>query len=75
MINDTSDGPGRDVMSGIQVLKERGIVDETRVAVSGWSYGGHMTVWLTAHFDGWAAAVAGGDVPSLVETERRQFTS
>jgi len=59
VINDTSDGPGRDVMSGVEVLKERGIVDEARVAVSGWSYGGHMTVWLTAHFDGWAAAVAG----------------
>jgi len=59
VINDTSEGPGRDIMSGIQVLKDRGIVDEKRVAVSGWSYGGHMTVWLTAHFKGWAAAVAG----------------
>jgi dipeptidyl aminopeptidase/acylaminoacyl peptidase len=59
VINDTSEGPGRDVMSGIQVLKDRGIVDEERVAVSGWSYGGHMTAWLTAHYGGWAAAVAG----------------
>jgi dipeptidyl aminopeptidase/acylaminoacyl peptidase len=59
VINDTSEGPGRDIMSGIQVLKDRGIVDEERVAVSGWSYGGHMTVWLTAHYEGWAAAVAG----------------
>ncbi len=59
VINDTSEGPGRDIMSGLQVLKDRGIVDEKRVAVSGWSYGGHMTVWLTAHFKGWAAAVAG----------------
>ena len=59
VINDTSEGPGRDIMSGIQVLKDRGIVDEERLAVSGWSYGGHMTVWLTAHYEGWAAAVAG----------------
>jgi len=59
VINDTSEGPGRDVMSGLQVLKDRGIVDEERVAVSGWSYGGHMTAWLTAHYEGWAAAVAG----------------
>jgi dipeptidyl aminopeptidase/acylaminoacyl peptidase len=49
-------------MSGVEVLKDRGIVDESRVAVSGWSYGGYMTAWLTAHFDGWTAAVAGAAV-------------
>jgi dipeptidyl aminopeptidase/acylaminoacyl peptidase len=62
VINDAGDGPGRDVMSGVQVLKDRGIVDERRVAVSGWSYGGYMTAWLTAHYDGWAAAMAGAAV-------------
>jgi len=62
VINDAGEGPGRDVMSGIDVLKNRGIVDETRVAVSGWSYGGYMTAWLTGNFDGWAAAVAGAAV-------------
>jgi dipeptidyl aminopeptidase/acylaminoacyl peptidase len=49
-------------MSGVQVLKDRGIVDETRVAVSGWSYGGYMTAWLTAHYDGWRVAIAGAAV-------------
>jgi dipeptidyl aminopeptidase/acylaminoacyl peptidase len=62
VVNDAGDGPGRDVMSGVQVLKDRGIVDESRVAVSGWSYGGYMTAWLTAHYGGWAAAVAGAAV-------------
>jgi len=62
VINDAGDGPGRDVMSGVKALKDRGIVDEHRVAVSGWSYGGYMTAWLTAHYDGWAAAVAGAAV-------------
>lgn len=62
VINDAGDGPGRDVMSGVELLKSRGIVDESRIAVSGWSYGGYMTAWLTAHYDGWAAAVAGAAV-------------
>jgi len=62
VVNDAGEGPGRDVMSGVQVLKERGIVDEARVAVSGWSYGGYMTAWLTAHYDGWAVAMAGAAV-------------
>jgi dipeptidyl aminopeptidase/acylaminoacyl peptidase len=62
VINDAGEGPGRDVMSGIEVLKNRGIVDESRVAVSGWSYGGYMTAWLTGNYDGWAVAVAGAAV-------------
>jgi len=62
VINDAGEGPGRDVMSGVEVLKDRGIVDEARVAVSGWSYGGYMTAWLTAHYDGWTVAMAGAAV-------------
>ncbi len=62
VINDAGDGPGRDVMSGIAALKQRGLVDENRMAVSGWSYGGYMTAWLTAHYQGWKAAVAGAAV-------------
>lgn len=62
VVNDAGDGPARDVMSGVELLKERGMVDEARIAVSGWSYGGFMTVWLTAHYDRWAAAVAGAAV-------------
>ena len=62
VINDAGEGPGRDVMSGVEALKERGIVDESRMAVSGWSYGGYMTVWLTSHYAGWRAAMAGAAV-------------
>jgi len=62
VVNDAGEGPGRDVMSGIQALKDLGVVDESRIAVSGWSYGGYMTAWLTAHYDGWRVAVAGAAV-------------
>jgi dipeptidyl aminopeptidase/acylaminoacyl peptidase len=44
--NDAGAGPGRDVIAGIEAIKQRGIVDETRMAVSGWSYGGYMTSWM-----------------------------
>jgi dipeptidyl aminopeptidase/acylaminoacyl peptidase len=62
VVNDAGDGPGRDVMSGIAALKQRGLIDESRMAVSGWSYGGYMTAWLTSHFQVWKAAVAGAAV-------------
>ena len=60
--NDAGAGPGRDVMQGVAMLKGRGIVDENKVAVSGWSYGGYMTTWLLGNYPGWRAAVAGAAV-------------
>lgn len=60
--NDAGAGPGRDVMAGLAVLKARGFVDESRVAVSGWSYGGYMTTWMLGNYTGWRVAVAGAPV-------------
>lgn len=65
--NDAGAGPGRDVMSGVEVLKKRGFVDEQRMAVSGWSYGGYMTTWLLGHYPGWKAAVAGAAVTDWMD--------
>jgi len=56
---DTGDGPGKDVMAGLAAVEKLGIVDESRIGISGWSYGGFMTAWLTSHHDVWKAAVAG----------------
>ncbi|MBX9603022.1 MAG: S9 family peptidase [Bryobacteraceae bacterium] len=58
-------GPGRDVMSGLELLKKRGYIDWSRVGVSGWSYGGYMTTWLIGHYGGWKAAMAGAAVIHL----------
>lgn len=58
IIGDTADGPGRDIMAGVAAVEKLGIVDQSRIAVSGWSYGGLMTVWLIGHHD-WKAAMAG----------------
>ncbi len=62
VINDAGEGPGKDVMAGIDTMKKMGFIDEEKIAVSGWSYGGFMTVWLTSHYQGWKAAVAGAAV-------------
>jgi dipeptidyl aminopeptidase/acylaminoacyl peptidase len=65
--NDAGDGPGRDVMAGIEALKKLGFVDESRIGVSGWSYGGYMTVWLTARYQIWKTALAGAPVTNLFD--------
>jgi dipeptidyl aminopeptidase/acylaminoacyl peptidase len=56
------DGPGKDVMAGLAAVEKLGIVDEGRIGVTGWSYGGYLTAWLTSHYDVWKAAVAGAPV-------------
>lgn len=67
IFNDAGDGPGRDVIAGIDAVKKLGFVDESRIAVTGWSYGGYMTTWLIGHYHFWKAAVAGAAVTDLNE--------
>lgn len=62
IIEDAGAGPGRDVMAGLEKLKATGMIDGEKIGVSGWSYGGFMTVWLAGHYGGWKAAVAGAAV-------------
>lgn len=56
---DAGTGPGEDVMAGVRAVQRLGIVDNARIAVSGWSYGGYMTSWLEGHYHIWACAMAG----------------
>jgi dipeptidyl aminopeptidase/acylaminoacyl peptidase len=55
-------------MAGVKAVQEGGIVDEKRIAVSGWSYGGQMTWWMIGNYPAvWKAAVAGALVTDLVD--------
>jgi dipeptidyl aminopeptidase/acylaminoacyl peptidase len=63
---DTGEGPGKDVMAGLAAVEKLGIVDTSRIGVSGWSYGGYMTTWLTGHNDVWKAAVSGAAITDWV---------
>lgn len=61
-------GPGRDVMAGVDELSHRPYVDGNRKAVTGWSYGGYMTVWLEGHYPGeWKCAMAGAPVTNWID--------
>ncbi|MET0330393.1 MAG: S9 family peptidase [Dyella sp.] len=63
---DTGEGPDKDVMAGLKAAQDLGIVDNARIGVSGWSYGGYMTTWLTGHHDVFKAAVAGAALTDWV---------
>ncbi len=64
---DAGAGPGRDVMAGIEAVEKAYPVDRSRIAVSGWSYGGYMTSWLIGHYHIWKTAVSGAAVNDLTD--------
>ena len=52
-----------DQIAGIKALTDRGFVDAGRIGVSGWSYGGFMTISLMTHYpEIFKAGVCGGPV-------------
>ncbi|NUR93320.1 MAG: S9 family peptidase [Nonomuraea sp.] len=54
-----------DFLTPIDTLVAEGVADPDRLAVTGYSYGGYMTCWLTSHTDRFKAAVPGGCVSDL----------
>lgn len=56
----------KDFLEPIDELVADGTADPKRLAITGYSYGGFMTAYLTAHDDRFAAAAAGGIVSDLV---------
>ncbi|MDP9110015.1 MAG: prolyl oligopeptidase family serine peptidase, partial [Candidatus Eremiobacteraeota bacterium] len=65
--NDAGAGPGRDVMAGIAQVESTYHIDASRIAVSGWSYGGYMTSWMEGHYHIWKTAVAGAAVNNWID--------
>ncbi|GIH02365.1 serine hydrolase [Rhizocola hellebori] len=56
----------KDFLEPLDQLVAQGIADPGRLAVTGYSYGGYMTCYLTSRDRRFAAAVAGGVVTDLV---------
>ena len=57
----------------MDVLKAKGFIDDSRMCVSGWSYGGYMTTWMTGHYpDLWKCAVTGASVTNRIDQHELQ---
>ncbi|WP_159620466.1 serine hydrolase [Arthrobacter zhaoguopingii] len=55
-----------DLLEPIDALVAENFADPARLAVTGYSYGGYMTCWLTGRDHRFSAAVAGGVVSDMV---------
>jgi dipeptidyl aminopeptidase/acylaminoacyl peptidase/CubicO group peptidase (beta-lactamase class C family) len=58
-------GDERDFLEPVEQLVAEGTADPARLSVTGYSYGGFMTCYLTASTSRFAAAVAGGSICDL----------
>jgi dipeptidyl aminopeptidase/acylaminoacyl peptidase len=63
---DWGGGDYKDIMTGVDALIKRGVVDSTRMAFEGWSYGGYMTSWVVSQTGRFKAAMMGAGLPSLL---------
>lgn len=64
-VKDFGYGDFHDIMTGVdQALKEAPI-DEHRLGITGWSYGGYMTMWAVTQTNRFRAAVAGAGLANL----------
>ncbi len=79
--NDWGDVAMRDVMAGVDWMIGQGYADESKLAITGGSYGGYLTTWIVGHTGRFASAVTQrgvynlssfygtSDVPILISNE------
>lgn len=61
-IKDFGYGDLRDILAGMDVLEKRFPIDKDREGITGWSYGGFMTMFTVSQTHRFKAAVAGAGI-------------
>jgi dipeptidyl aminopeptidase/acylaminoacyl peptidase len=61
-VKDLGGGDLRDVLAGVDEVVKTRAVDEARLGVEGWSYGGFMTMWTVTQTRRFRAAMAGAGI-------------
>ncbi len=61
-VKDFGGGDLRDVLAGVDAVLKKAPVDNSRLGVTGWSYGGFMTMWTVTQTNRFRAAVAGAGI-------------
>ncbi len=72
-------GPANDIIAGVKMLIDRGLVDPDKVACLGWSQGGHISAMLATYSDVCTAAIMGAGISDwrtyYYNTDITQFTT
>ena len=58
-VKDFGGGDFRDIMAGVEAAIASAPIDANRLGITGWSYGGYMTMWAVTQTSRFRAAVSG----------------
>jgi dipeptidyl aminopeptidase/acylaminoacyl peptidase len=61
-VKDFGYGDLQDILAGVDQVLKTVPVDQNRIGVTGWSYGGYMTMWTVTQTNRFRAAVAGAGI-------------
>ncbi len=61
-VKDFGGGDLRDILAGVDEVVKTAPIDQSRIGVTGWSYGGYMTMWTVTQTQRFSAAVAGAGI-------------
>jgi len=61
-VRDFGYGDLRDILTGVTAAGQSAPIDENRLGLTGWSYGGYMTMWAVTQTNRFKAAVAGAGI-------------
>ncbi len=64
-VKDFGYGDFRDIMTGVDQALKQAPIDEHRMGITGWSYGGYMTMWAVTQTNRFGAAVAGAGLANF----------
>lgn len=65
-IKDFGYGDFRDIMTGVDEIVHTLPVDNNRLGITGWSYGGYMTMWAVTQTNRFRAAVSGAGLANFL---------
>ena len=64
-VKDFGYGDFRDILAGVDKIVNQLPVDNNRIGITGWSYGGYMTMWAVTQTTRFRAAVAGAGLSNF----------
>ena len=65
-VRDFGYGDLRDILAGVDYVAKNFPVNDSRVGITGWSYGGYMTMWAVTQTTRFRAAVAGAGMANML---------
>ena len=65
-VKDLGYGDFRDILAGLDEALRAAPIDPHRLGITGWSYGGYMTMWAVTHTDRFRAAMAGAGLANFL---------